>query len=168
MDRDSVEKMAVGQVLAIYMERNYRHTAEDWEKIWYVPFAEMPKIAEAVDKRLAAAHPLGTSDDREIIPMAALLLPSIQATRNAQVRLERQVAAIRVIEALRMYAAEHNSELPDSLEKITSAPVPMNPATDKPFEYRLDGNTAVLTLPKTDGLNNGNCQFEIRIAAGKK
>jgi hypothetical protein len=168
MDRDRVEKMAVGQVMAIYMERNYRGFAEEWEKIWYVPFANMPKTAEIVDKRLAAAHPLGTGADREIIPMAALLLPSIQATRNAQVRLERQVAALRVIEALRMYAAEHNNDLPESLDRITTVSVPLNPATDKPFEYRLDGKTAVLTLPKSDGLNNGNCRFEIQIAGGTK
>jgi hypothetical protein len=167
MDRDRVEKMAVGQVLAIYMEGNYRNIAEEWEKIWYVPFANMPKIAEELDRRLAAAHPLGSSDDREIIPMAALLLPSIQATRSAQVRLERQVAALRVIEALRLYAADHNGELPSSLEKITSISVPLNPTTDRPFEYRLDGKTAKLTLPESDGLNGGNGRYEIQIAAGK-
>jgi hypothetical protein len=168
MNRERVEKMAVGQVLAIYMERNYRNIAEEWEKIWYVPFADMPKIADALDKRLAAAHMLGTGTDREIIPLASLLLPSIQATRNAQVRLERQVAALRVIEALRLYAAEHNGELPDSLDKITSVSVPLNPATDKAFEYRLDGKTAMLTLPRSDGLDNGNCRFEIHIAGGTK
>ena len=99
--------------------------------------------------------------------MAEVLLPSIQSTRIAQVRLERQVAALRVIEAIRLYAAEHNGELPSSLEKITSVTVPLNPTTDRPFEYRLDGKTAKLTLPTSDGLNGGNGRYEIEIAAGK-
>ena len=33
--------MSVGQVIAIYSERNYRRFAEDWEKLWLVPFADM-------------------------------------------------------------------------------------------------------------------------------
>jgi hypothetical protein len=91
-------------------------------------------------------------------------MPSIHAVRGAQVRLDRDVAALRVIEALRMYAAEHNGKLPKSLDEMTAVPVPRNPATGKPFEYRLNGTTAVLDLPMSDGLNVSR-RFEIQIAA---
>jgi len=168
MDRDKVENMSVGQVIAIYSERNYRRFAEDWEKLWLVPFADMYKMHDKLEKRLADAHPLGGGEDREIIPLVALLMPAIQSCRDAQVRLERQVAALRVIEALRLYAAEHDGSLPESLDQITAVPVPLNPATSKPFEYRLDGKTAKLTIPDSDGTIVGSCRFEIEIAKSSK
>ncbi len=75
------------------------------------------------------------------------------------------MAALRVIESLRMYAAEHGGGLPKKLDEITAVPVPPNPATGKPFVYRLDGPTAVLELPPSDGLYSGNRRYEIQIAA---
>ncbi|MCC7473843.1 MAG: hypothetical protein IT425_00485, partial [Pirellulales bacterium] len=131
MERDRVEQMAVGQVLAIYSDRIYRQYADDFEKCWYVPFAEMNKYGGAADQRLASAGPLGTSDDREIVPIASMLLPGLRSARTAQGRLEREIASLRVIEALRMHAANHNRQLPKSLDEITAVPVPLNPATGK-------------------------------------
>ena len=52
MDRERVEKMAVGQVIAIYTERVYRRFSDDYEKLWYVPFADMNKASDSVEKRL--------------------------------------------------------------------------------------------------------------------
>jgi hypothetical protein len=93
-------------------------------------------------------------------------MPAIQAVRSAQVRLERDVASLRVVEALRMYAADHDGKLPKTLDEITAVPIPPNPATGNSFEYRLDGTTAVLELPPSDGLNFSR-RFEIQIAAKK-
>jgi hypothetical protein len=80
-------------------------------------------------------------------------------------RLDREVASLRVIEALRMYAASHDGRLPARLEDIDQIPVPDNPATGKPFAYRLEGATAILELPPSDRVNSGNCRYEIEIAA---
>jgi hypothetical protein len=66
-----------------------------------------------------------------------------------------------------MYAAGHDGRLPARLEEIEQVPVPDNPATEKPFAYRLDGATAVLELPATDGLTSGNCRYEIQISHKK-
>ena len=107
MDRERVEKMSVGQVIAIYTERIYRGFADDSEHLWQVPFAD-PKNWPLVEKKVAAAKPFGSGVDREFLPMATLLLPALQASRQAQMRLDREVASLRVIEALRMYAAEHD------------------------------------------------------------
>jgi hypothetical protein len=167
MDRDSVERMAVGQVLAIYTEQVYRKFADDWVKLWYVPFSESRKRAEALENRLRAAQLLSGGEDREVIPLVNVLLPAIQAVRNAQVRLERDMAALRVIEALRMYAAEHEGKLPESLEEVTNVPLPLNPATGKPFLYRLEDATGILELPKSDRITGSTRRFEIQIAAKK-
>jgi hypothetical protein len=174
MDRERVEKMAVGQVIAIYTERRYRLFCDDFEKLWYVPYADFEKLSNSVENRMRNATPLGTDDDREIFPIASGLIPQIQAARGAQMRLERNMAALRVIEALRMYAAGHDGQLPKALDEITIVPVPLNPATGKKFVYRLNGTTAVLELPPSDGfpdpktrfdMPSSNRRYEIQIAA---
>jgi len=167
-DRQQVEAMAVGQVMAIYTERNYRQFADDFEKLWYVPFADMHKADDAVAKRLGGAKLVSGGDEREVLPIVTLLLPAMQAARTSQVRLERDVAALRVIEALRIYAAEHDGALPQSLADIDQVPVPDNPATGKPFVYRLAGQTAILELPPSDRIPGYNRRFEIQIASTDK
>ena len=175
MDRDRIEKMAVGQVIAIYTERVYHKFTDDYEKLWYMPFSDMHKVWDSIEKRMDDAKPFGRSEDREIFP-AASLLSSIPAGRAAQVRVEREVAALQVIEALRMFAADHDGKLPKTLDEITAVPVPNNPATGKAFKYRLDGATAVLELPTSDrgasvnrfaGDMGFHRRYEIQIAAKK-
>ena len=167
MDRDQVEKMAVGQVIAIYTERICRRFSDDYEKLWYMPFADMRVASDKLEKELRAAAFFGTAENRELLPLVSVLMPAIQAVRAAQVRLERDIASLRIIEALRMYAADHNGELPKTLDEITTVPIPRNPATGKPFEYRRNGKTAVLDLPPSDGLNPSR-RFEIQIATKEK
>ena len=62
-----------------------------------------------------------------------------------QVTLDRRIAMLRTIEALRIYAAAHGGQLPDSLDEVNDVPVPLDPGTGKPFEYHRDGATATLT-----------------------
>ena len=62
-------------------------------------------------------------------------------------RVERRLNVVQYIEAIRLYAANHNGTLPPSLEAITEAPVPIDPATGKFFDYKVDGSTATLTAP---------------------
>ena len=81
-----------------------------------------------------------------------MLLPATQQVMRAQLRIEREVDALLVIEALRMHAAE-TGRFPGTLADVSVVPVPNNPATRKPFKYRLDGGTAVLELPKSDGVS---------------
>ena len=109
MDRERVEKMSVGQVIAIYTDRNYRRCSDDWEKLWYIPYSEVVR-QEVEEKRIEAINPLGGGPDREVIPLASLLLPAVQSCRTAQLKLEREMASLRVIEALRMYVADHEGK----------------------------------------------------------
>jgi hypothetical protein len=52
-----------------------------------------------------------------------------------------------VIKAIRLYAAAHDKALPETLTQIIEVPVPDDPATGKPFEYRSTGNSALLSGP---------------------
>lgn len=70
-------------------------------------------------------------------------LPRVAEARREQVRVEQRIALLRHVEALRMYAADHGGKLPVSLADV-AVPLPTDPFTGKPFEYRLDGTTAHL------------------------
>jgi hypothetical protein len=164
LSKERVEKMSVGQVMAIYTERNYQVFADEWEALWYMPYWETVAHERKLVKHIASARVAGGAEDREVIPMVSLMLPAMQAARNAQARLERELASLRVIEAVRMYAAEHDGKLPKSLDDIRQVPVPINPATGKSFLYHIDGETAILELPASDGPLGSHRRYEIQIA----
>lgn len=78
------------------------------------------------------------------------LLPSIDAVNDVITRARQRIALIQTIEAIRMAGAENGGKLIDTLEK-TPVPVPNDPFTNKPFEYKVSGDTAVLSadIPET-------------------
>ena len=65
------------------------------------------------------------------------------SVRRAQARLDQRIALLRHVEALRLYAAEHDGTLPAKLSDV-SVPLPVDPFTGKPFRYEVSGNTAHL------------------------
>ena len=66
-------------------------------------------------------------------------------------RMERHIAALKCIEALRLYAGTHNGKFPDKLSDITEIRTPEDPVTKKPFSYTRTGSEAVLELEGTEG-----------------
>ncbi|MEN6575075.1 MAG: hypothetical protein ABFD90_01940 [Phycisphaerales bacterium] len=87
------------------------------------------------------------------------------AVRRLMNRLDGTVTALECIEVLRHYAAGHNGQLPAQLNEITDLQVPNDPATDKPFAYRIEGSKAVLEVsaPKGGTLRD-TTRYEITVA----
>ncbi|MEM8944696.1 MAG: hypothetical protein AAGD11_05880 [Planctomycetota bacterium] len=148
-----VEAMSVSQVLLIDTAREFQKHADDFEKWTFVPYRQM---------REPSLPPRRVEDGFGAL-LADLLLPAVTAARTAQMRLYWQMNAIRVVEALRMHAAASGS-FPQSLSDITVVPVPRNPITEQPYEYRLDGEAAVLDLPFSDGMPGVAWRFELNLA----
>lgn len=162
MDRGTVERMPVGQVLAIDTFREYRRIADEYEKWYYSPYQAV-RDRKAFDFPSSYKKPASLLDGGYGYVLAAMLLPVIDAARTAEHRILWQMDGIRVVEAIRMHAAQ-TGHLPKSLDEIKVVPVPENPATAKPFEYKLDGKTAVLELPFSDGFPGQAWRFEITLA----
>jgi hypothetical protein len=99
---------------------------------------------------IAAQQRLHDAPISEGHTLARLFLPNLPKVFSAEVRIERNLAALRVIEALRTYAAAHDGKLPEKLSDVTEAPIPHDPGTGRPFEYHREGNTATL-LSQVDG-----------------
>ncbi len=85
--------------------------------------------------------------------------------RRAQGRLEQRIALLRHVEALRLYAADHDGRLPARLSDI-AVPLPADPFTGRPFLYQPDGASARLrgSPPAGEEKNAGfNVVYEITI-----
>jgi hypothetical protein len=125
------------QVVALYLAGRFQELWDDLFKASYLPVRDaIPQLA-AAEKRLEAAN---------TVPLALFLVstPAIQTVMKNNLRPDRHLAALRVIEALRIYAAEHDGRLPESLDQITEIPVPEDPATGEPFIYRAADSAAIL------------------------
>jgi len=75
-------------------------------------------------------------------------------------RLDRQIAALTDVEAIRSYAAANSGTLPDHLQDITDTPALDNPRTGKPFNYQVSNGMAILSDLQLD---NDSLEFTIRI-----
>jgi hypothetical protein len=143
--------MPTARLLAIDAKHVSRVVNEAIEGAFQLPWPEGAAARNAAVRQLnEAAHPLGDSPNREVIPFATLTAAATQAAATALMSREREVAVLRLIEALRLHAGQ-TDELPASLDDVAVVPSPLNPMTGKPFDYRLEGKTARITLPKSDG-----------------
>lgn len=129
-----VEAMPVLQVVLLdaYEEVRRKNDAEvRWLALPY--WQGIPMLAKE-----AAAR--GASRDEEG------LLDMFRAAYNRVVwsmaRFDRRIAALRLIEAIRLYAAGHDGRLPAKLSDITEVPLPLDPTTGKEFEYRTTDSGA--------------------------
>ena len=101
----------------------------------------------------------------KIIPFGKLLLLPCEASA-AQARLDREVAAMRVLEGLRLYAADHHGQLPQRLAEVNDVELPNNPITGKPFDYELRNGRGVLSSPAPPrGPVETELHWEIEMAA---
>lgn len=167
MDADLVERMPVGQVIAIHTARITRATFDDTFKLSFLPADEANRRWNEVEDRLRQQQQ-GVLSGQSGIPLAALLLPAIGATRTAETRMSRDRAALQTIEALRMHAATVGS-LPAALAEVDIVPVPANPATGQPFPYSYDATAKTATLeipamPNFPARHDGK-RYVIRLAA---
>lgn len=82
--------------------------------------------------------------------------------RMAAKRLDNHLNALQVVEAIRHYAATHDSQLPEKLSDVSQTEVPKDLMSDKPFEYRRTtaGATLRSAIPEGGKERDAIC-FEI-------
>ncbi len=148
MDRERVEAMPVGQVIAIQTARALEHAYHEVFKLSLLPYDEASRRLPEVTRQLEqdVLRPEATLSGKSGIPVAGLLIPSIQNVMHAQGRLARDFASLQAIEAIRMHAAASDGQLPARLADVTVVPVPNDPLTGQPFAYKLDPRSQTATL----------------------
>jgi hypothetical protein len=153
-----VEAMPVAQVILLFSVQVYEELRDEELKWLFLPYAEASKGMERAAQDFRQANIRG----REILPIAAMLVPAVQAAKTAEARGEWYLAQLRILEALRLYAAAHG-RLPDRLDEISEVPIPVNPFDGKPFTYHRDGNKAELGCAEA-GPRNVPWRLEITLA----
>lgn len=139
---EEVEAMPVAQVVLLYTVQLYDELSDEQFKWFYLP------MAEAGNGPARAWRVLADAGSREILPFATEFVPFSQSAKMAETRLDWRLGMLRVFEAMRLYAANHDGRWPDQLSDITEVPIPRNPIDDKPFIYQRHGNKAVVTCEK--------------------
>ena len=157
MRPEEVEAMAVGQVVLLQTKRQFDQTRDELLKCVLLPYWQaMPHMGE-LERRIWRAGRRW----EEPLPVCYEYFPAVQAAHTAFARLDRRIAELRLFEALRLYGASHDGRLPKRLEDI-GLPIPIDPITGKPFEYRLEGDVAHVEGPT---LVSTRCRYEIRMAS---
>lgn len=143
MSAQRVEAMSIYQIGLLYTMKQHHELIDAAVKGYSLPY---PLAVQGIEAAKSLAD-RAKAEGSEIIPIASQVHPAILATRGAVARGDRQIAVLRVIEALRIYGASHDAKLPDQLSDISEVPIPDDPVTAKPFQYRRDGDKAFLQGP---------------------
>jgi hypothetical protein len=163
LDPMRVKVMSNDEIIARALVGRYRDMRDDFFRIAYLPWRDARSQSAAAEAQLKA-----TSTG----PMAVLaeLQSSVMSCLDAQIRLDRRVAALRVVEAIRLHATSHDGRLPEDLKEIVDVPVPDDPATGKPLDYRREGTAALLALPEAGMKGRPTPPYRITLTSvsGKK
>ncbi len=128
--KDLIQKFSPLQVILLEEKRQFTIHSDERMKLMALAPWQIDKMPREELKR-------GEKD------VLADLLPPVIPARREQGRLEQRIALLRHIEALRLYAADHEGKLPEKLSDL-AVPLPDDPFTGKAFVYRVEGATAHL------------------------
>jgi hypothetical protein len=154
---DQVAAMSDAEVSVRHTLAIYREISDTLRKWFYVPpsaaVSKFPQFAEELGRK---------ARERELIPLISQLIPALGNVFVAQLRLDRQIARLQAIEALRMHAAT-TGKLPGTLSEVTIVPVPLDPATGGSFAYQLDGDTATLDVTEHAGMQRDALRMPVKL-----
>lgn len=149
------------QVVFLAIVKYYEFAHDEGMKQYVVPYANRPSNDESeLMKHWRSRFKSETNRPdlkNSLLPLADILVPSARHIVGAAVRADQTQNLWQTVEALRMTAAENGGQFPESLKQLT-VPAPLDPATNQPFEYELDGQVAVLRTTKI-----GSYESEIRL-----
>ena len=135
---EEIEAMPVAQAIGLWSVYRYEIIRDDYMKIVRLPFWQ--RKSHDPDQRWNEFEVMSPLD-----ALVRMLMPAINAYYGAVCRTRANVDVLRIVEAVRLYAAENDGRLPDTLDAIESVPIPsVDPFTGKPYVYRIENGRAVV------------------------
>ncbi len=142
--QELIEALPAAQAVLIYQKQEYQEILDDMFKWFLLPYNQAQPHLKKGEQRLN--DHLSTKGIK--VNLFCTLLPALARIGVLQARLDRNIALLRTVEAIRMFAADHSGQLPGSLAEINSVPIPADPMTGKDFIYRrIDARNARLEAP---------------------
>lgn len=167
MDAAVVETMPVGQVVAIQSARAYQRTYQETMKWTLLPYWQAHEpLRESISGLQSQGLLANVGSMPCVMPIVPLLLPAIESAAYAPVRLQRDLAALQTIEAIRMSLARSGGQWPQTLDELSFAPTPVDPVTGHTITSGKtgDGNLELM-LPPPSGrpASNFGRRFELEL-----
>jgi len=158
LPEERVARFPPDQVILLDEKREYEERRDELMKLMTLP-------PWRFEPRFSQLEPQILRNKSKPALFADFFLPAVQKVHRREWQLEQRIDMLRHVEALRMYAAEHDGALPATLAEIT-VPLPNDPFTGKPFHYEVKGNTFHLrgTPPDAEKKNAAaNIHYEVTI-----
>jgi hypothetical protein len=129
----NLKQFSAPQVIFLDEKREFLVQRDECRKAMSLPYWQAEPILTEFD----------SPRQRPFAPLSWLGGRGYLNVKRSQTRLDQRIALLCCVEALRMYAAEHDGKLPAKLDDIR-LPLPVDPATGKSFTYKVEGETAQL------------------------
>jgi len=153
--KEQVDAMTPDQAVGTYFCQEARAASDELWKCWGLPYSQAQEQmlrswrALAPDQPPLLENPLFQASQVEVefhrLPQRPDYdFPTLLRWRYSLSAVDREIALLQTVEALRDYAARHDGRPPDHLDQITDLPVPLDPGTGKPFDYAAQGQTVRL------------------------
>ena len=169
---DRVRAMPADQVVGLYWLLQFRRAVDVEYQRFLLPYpvvagAYAADRAEREAREAGAAGAGGVAIDLDN-PLGPLM-PSLGGARVTQVRLDRDVALLMAVEAVRAHAAGHGGLPPGSLDEVVDTPVLPDPFTGGPFGYAVDpADPRTFTLTSdVPGEPKQSARYVVTLAGGE-
>lgn len=134
-----LEALPITQVVLMHQLAEYDHWMDEYARLQGLPYWQAAPRLRAMRKRREQS-----AFGEQRLFLVGALLPALDSFYLTRGHLQRRIALLRCVEALRLHAAAHDGALPETLAELRAVPVPVDPLTGKMFRYRRDGATATL------------------------
>ncbi len=141
---ETVEAMPVQQVIVQHYVAQIRRWSDATLNWFSLPYPIALEHSRTTQQQINDEIRQSSNPPKSIIA-------SLDRATLSLAKVDRTIAALQAVEAVRAYASTHNNQLPQSLDAITDTPAPLDPVTTQPFTYSTTANTAVLSIPAIAG-----------------
>ena len=135
-----LDAMQNPQLVGLYLARGYDEATEEFFKWKDVPYWQAAKGLAEIEREIK-------TDQANVL--VSVLLPSLRQATASTLQPQRRVDALRTLEAIRDYAANHDGKAPATLADLKDLPLPTDVSTGSPFIYQLSTKGFILDAPLT-------------------
>jgi len=141
---EQIDVLPVTQAVLLFYIGDYNQLRNEMDKWMSLPHWQAKAGINQLEKRVKDSIKANESN-----VLITLIFPAIMKTYEAQVRVDRQFAALRCVEAIRLSVETNGGNMPASLSDVRAAPLPVDPFTGKGFDamYKREGDKAIFDVP---------------------
>lgn len=163
MSNRQLDQYPKAQVVLLAIVKYNQFAYDEAMKQFVLPFPSQAKNDESeLSKHWSARfnpNPGRPNLKSSLLPLGDIFVPGTRQVIGAAMTTQQHQNLWQTVEAVRLTAAENGGKLPASLDQL-AVPAPLDPATNRPFEYELDGDVATLRGTGTK-LRNFHIKLEL-------